>query len=327
VGENAVSAIIDERNLNGQFKDIIDLTRRVNLRTINRRSLEAMANAGAFDTFEGSHRAQYFYQEGPDAPIFLEKVLKHASDYQAQKMGMQASLFGGDSEVEMPEVQMPECEPWSNFEQLRNEKEVTGFYMSGHPLDDYRLEIEAFCKNTIADIREENIKRMLGHQVSVAGIVTSSTERTTKNNTLFGIFVMEDHNDSVQLSMFSDDYMKFRHLLVQGMSLIVTGSVQKRFRDSDQIELKVSNVSLLAESIDKLTKSVTITLDAFEVNDEMVAMLKDAVSASRGNTPLYVNVVNETSRISVKMPSRLRIQARQLVAMLKNKEGIRLSLS
>ncbi len=327
VGENAVSAIIDERNLNGQFKDIIDLTRRVNLRTINRRSLEAMANAGAFDTFEGSHRAQYFYQEGPDAPIFLEKVLKHASDYQAQKMGMQASLFGGDSEVEMPEVQMPECEPWSNFEQLRNEKEVTGFYMSGHPLDDYRLEIEAFCKNTIADIREENIKRMLGHQVSVAGIVTSSTERTTKNNTLFGIFVMEDHNDSVQLSMFSDDYMKFRHLLVQGMSLIVTGSVQKRFRDSDQIELKVSNVSLLAESIDKLTKSVTITLDAFEVNDEMVAMLKEAVSASRGNTPLYVNVVNETSRISVKMPSRLRIQARQLVAMLKNKEGIRLSLS
>lgn len=327
VGENAVSAIIDERNLNGQFKDIIDLTRRVNLRTINRRSLEAMANAGAFDTFEGSHRAQYFYQEGPDAPIFLEKVLKHASDYQAQKMGMQASLFGGDSEVEMPEVQMPECEPWSNFEQLRNEKEVTGFYMSGHPLDDYRLEIEAFCKNTIADIREENIKRMLGHQVSVAGIVTSSTERTTKNNTLFGIFVMEDHNDSVQLSMFSDDYMKFRHLLVQGMSLIVTGSVQKRFRDSDQIELKVSNVSLLAESIDKLTKSVTITLDAFEVNDEMVAMIKDAVSASRGNTPLYVNVVNETSRISVKMPSRLRIQARQLVAMLKNKEGIRLSLS
>lgn len=327
VGENAVSAIIDERNLNGQFKDIIDLTRRVNLRTINRRSLEAMANAGAFDTFEGSHRAQYFYQEGPDAPIFLEKVLKHASDYQAQKMGMQASLFGGDSEVEMPEVQMPECEPWSNFEQLRNEKEVTGFYMSGHPLDDYRLEIEAFCKNTIADIREENIKRMLGHQVSVAGIVTSSTERTTKNNTLFGIFVMEDHNDSVQLSMFSDDYMKFRHLLVQGMSLIVIGSVQKRFRDSDQIELKVSNVSLLAESIDKLTKSVTITLDAFEVNDEMVAMIKDAVSASRGNTPLYVNVVNETSRISVKMPSRLRIQARQLVAMLKNKEGIRLSLS
>lgn len=327
VGENAVSAIIDERNLNGQFKDIIDLTRRVNLRTINRRSLEAMANAGAFDTFEGSHRAQYFYQEGPDAPIFLEKVLKHASDYQAQKMGIQASLFGGDSEVEMPEVQMPECEPWSNFEQLRNEKEVTGFYMSGHPLDDYRLEIDAFCKNTIADIREENIKRMLGHQVSVAGIVTSSTERTTKNNTLFGIFVIEDHNDSVQLSMFSDDYMKFRHLLVQGMSLIVTGSVQKRFRDSDQIELKVSNVSLLAESIDKLTKSVTITLDAFEVNDEMVAMLKDAVLASRGNTPLYVNIVNETSRISVKMPSRLRIQARQLVARLKNKEGIRLSLS
>lgn len=326
VGENAVIAMMEERAANGSFKDIVDLTRRVNLRTINRRSLDALANAGAFDTFEGTHRAQYFYQDVPDGPTFLDKVLRHASDYQAQKLGMQVSLFGGDSEVEMPEVTIPDCEPWSNFEQLRNEKEVTGFFMSGHPLDDYRLEINAFCKNSVSDIREENIRRFLGHPVTIAGIVTTAIERTSKNNTLFGIFTIEDHNDSLQLTMFSDDYLKFRHLLVPGLSLIVSGSVQKRFRDSDQIELKVSNISLLAESIDKLTKNITLAIGVRDINEPLVAQLRNTMESSKGNTPLYINILDELNRVSVKLPSRLRVNPRNVVAALKSFEYIGITL-
>jgi len=326
VGENAVVAMMEERAANGPFKDIVDLTRRVNLRTINRRSLDALANAGAFDTFEGTHRAQYFYQDVPDGPTFLDKVLRHASDYQAQKLGMQVSLFGGASEVEMPEVTIPDCEPWSNFEQLRNEKEVTGFFMSGHPLDDYRLEINAFCKNEVSDIREENIRRLLGHPVTIAGIVTTAIERTSKNNTLFGIFTIEDHNDSVQLTMFSDDYLKFRHLLVPGLSLIVSGSVQKRFRDSDQIELKVSNISLLAESIDKLTKNITLAIGVRDVTEPLVAQLRNIMESSKGNTPLYINILDELNRVSVKLPSRLRVNPRNVVAALKPFEYIGITL-
>lgn len=326
VGENAVIAMMEERAANGPFKDIVDLTRRVNLRTINRRSLDALANAGAFDTFEGTHRAQYFYQDVPDGPTFLDKVLRHASDYQAQKLGMQVSLFGGASEVEMPEVTIPDCEPWSNFEQLRNEKEVTGFFMSGHPLDDYRLEINAFCKNSVSDIREENIRRFLGHPVTIAGIVTTAIERTSKNNTLFGIFTIEDHNDSVQLTMFSDDYLKFRHLLVPGLSLIVSGSVQKRFRDSDQIELKVSNISLLAESIDKLTKNITLAIGVRDINEPLVTQLRNIMESSKGNTPLYINILDELNRVSVKLPSRLRVNPRNVVAALKPFEYIGITL-
>ncbi len=326
VGENAVVAMMEERAANGPFKDIVDLTRRVNLRTINRRSLDALANAGAFDTFEGTHRAQYFYQDVPDGPTFLDKVLRHASDYQAQKLGMQVSLFGGASEVEMPEVTIPDCEPWSNFEQLRNEKEVTGFFMSGHPLDDYRLEINAFCKNEVSDIREENIRRLLGHPVTIAGIVTTAIERTSKNNTLFGIFTIEDHNDSVQLTMFSDDYLKFRHLMVPGLSLIVSGSVQKRFRDSDQIELKVSNISLLAESIDKLTKNITLAIGVRDVTEPLVVQLRSIMESAKGNTPLYINILDELNRVAVKLPSRLRVNPRNLVAALKPFEYIGITL-
>lgn len=326
LGENAVNAMIDERKINGPFRDIIDLTRRVNLRTINRRSLEALAKAGAFDAFEGTHRAQYFYQENSDGQTFIEKVLRHASDYQAQKMGMQVSLFGGESEVEMPDVTIPDCEPWNNYEQLKNEKEVTGFYISGHPLDDYRLEINAFCKNSVSDIREENISRLIGHQVSVAGIITSAVERTSKINTLFGVFTIEDDTDSVQLTMFSDDYLKYKHLLIQGLSLILTGSVQKHYRDSEKVEFKITNISLLAESIDKLTKNITLILNTADVDEALVKKLNESVRASVGNTPLYINFMDELNRLSLNLLSRNKVNPRTLVAYLKEIKELEIKL-
>ncbi|HPJ60977.1 DNA polymerase III subunit alpha [Lentimicrobium sp.] len=326
VGENAVMAIMEERAANGPFKDILDLTRRVNLRTINRRSLEALAKAGAFDTFEGSHRAQYFYQEAAEGPTFLDKVLRHASEFQAQKLGMQVSLFGGESEVEMPEVEMPECEAWSNFEQLKNEKEVTGFYMSGHPLDDYSLEIKSFCKNQVSDIREENIRRFLGKTVSVAGIVSSANERMSKNNTLFGSFTIEDHNDTVQLMLFSDDYLKFRHLLVPGMSLMITGTVQKRFRDSDLVELKVSGILLLAEVTNKLTSRVSIQLEGAAVDQAFVEKLKDAIVSSPGKAALDFMISDEMTS-NLKMTSRYMVNPYDLAGKLKHWPALELKLS
>jgi len=213
VGENAVNALIEERQANGPFENILDLTRRVNLRTVSRRSLEALAMAGAFDNFEGTHRAQYFQKENGDGLSFLEKVMKHAAEFQALKSGIQVSLFGGDSDEQMPEVKMPVCEPWSNLEQLRNEKEVTGFYMSGHPLDDYKAELAAFSKNTISDIREENIKRLLGQQVVFGGIISSVNHRISKQNKPYGSFVIEDIDDSIQLTLFSEDYLRMKYLL------------------------------------------------------------------------------------------------------------------
>lgn len=327
VGENAVNAIIEERNANGPFKDIFDLTLRVNLRTINRRSLEALAKAGAFDTFSNSHRAQYFYQENPDNPTFLEKVLRHASEHQARKLGMQASLFGGESEVDMPDIEMPECDPWNNFEQLKEEKEVTGFYMSGHPLDDYRLEMNSFCKNQVSDVREENIRHFLGKQLTLAGIVSAANERMSKNNTLYGSFTIEDHNDSVQLMLFSDDYLRYKHLLVPGMSLLLTGTVQKRFRDSELVEFKISAMNLLAEAVVKLTHHVSLQIPLQKLTGELVERLAAAAGSSRGKIPFEVVVTDDVNRISVKMPSRLRIDPGLLVEKCKPIRDVEIHLS
>jgi DNA polymerase-3 subunit alpha len=327
VGENAVSAIIEERKENGPYTDIFDLTRRVNLRTVNKRSLEALAMAGACDTFEGSHRAQYFQKDNGDNQSFLEKVIKHAADYQAQKSGAQVSLFGGDSEVEMPEIKMPDCDPWTNLEQLKNEKEVTGFYMSGHPLDDYKYEIDAFCHNTVSDIREENIAGLNGQKVVLAGIISSVNHRMSKQNKPFGNFVIEDWNDSVQLAMFSEEYLKNKHLLEEGMALMLSGTVQARFRDSKQIEFRISTISLLAEAMEKMTKHITLTINVFSVDNALIARLKQIASESEGNCSYTVCLYDDLTKLNVKMPSRNRVNPRTFVEKLRNIPEVTLTLS
>ncbi|KAF0199176.1 MAG: DNA-directed DNA polymerase III PolC [Bacteroidetes bacterium] len=327
VGENAVNAIIEERKANGPYSNIFDLARRVNLRTVNRRSLEALVMAGACDTFENTHRAQYFQKENGDGLSFLEKVLKHANDYQAQKSGLQVSLFGGDSAEEMPEIKMPVCDLWTNLEQLKNEKEVTGFYMSGHPLDDYKYEIQAFCRNTIADIREENLKNIEGQKVVLAGILSAVNHRISKQNKPFGMFTLEDWNDTIQLSMFSEEYLKHKYLLEEGMSLIVTGVAQKRFRDSTQIEFRISSISLLAEAMEKMTRLITLNVSAYSVNEALIGRLKKAAGECKGNCPFEINVYDDILKTNVKMPSRMRIHPRLFTEQLREMPEIEFVLS
>jgi len=132
LGGNAVEEIIAERNRNGVFNNVFDFAKRINLRVVNKRSFEALAMAGAFDSFDNTHRAQFFYRENTDDTIFIEKLIRYATKVQERASSQQVSLFGEAGEVETSDPPMPECKPWSGIEQLRNEKEVTGFYISGH---------------------------------------------------------------------------------------------------------------------------------------------------------------------------------------------------
>lgn len=307
IGENAVSALIDERNENGPYKNIFDLTRRVNLRTVNRKSLEVLAMAGAFDNFPDSHRAQYFYKESVDGLTFLEKVIKNASEYQAHKSVMQVSLFGGESEVEMPEIKLPVCDPWSNYEQLKYEKEIAGFYISGHPLNDYSLEMESFCKHTVNDLLEENSKANAGVNISVGGIITGPRHLISKQNKPFGTFNLEDMLDSVNLALFSEDYLRFKHLLVEGTAVLIKGTFQKRFRDSDQFEFKISSVMLLSEALERLTQKITIRIDAYLISEELITRLKKMSNAYKGNCSLSYEVMEEADKVNVRLISRVPV--------------------
>jgi DNA polymerase III subunit alpha len=318
IGENAVSALIEERNANGPFKNIFDLTRRVNLRTVNRKSLEVLAMAGAFDSFPDSHRAQYFFKETTDGMTFLEKVIKNAIEYQAQKSVMQVSLFGGESAVEMPEIKLPVCEPWSNYEQLKNEKEIAGFYISGHPLNDYSLEIESFCKHTVSDLLEENSKANAGVSMSVGGIITGARHLISKQNKPFGMFNLEDNTDTVNLALFSEDYMRFKHLLSEGTAVLIKGTFQRRYRDSEQFEFKIASMMLLSEALERLTQKIAVRIDAFMMTEEMIRKLKGYRDKNKGSCGLTYEVLDEAERVTVRLVSKVPVSSAFAVEVIKN---------
>lgn len=327
IGESAVAAIIQERDANGPYRNIFDLTRRVNLRTVNRKSLEVLAMTGAFDSFPNSHRAQYFYKDTNENFSFLEKVIRNASEYQNQKQVMQVSLFGGSSEVEMPEIKLPECDPWSNIEILIHEKEIAGFYISGHPLNDYELEIRSFCSHTVSDLREENSKANAGITMTVAGIVTGARHLVSKQNKPFGTFNLEDSLDWVNLALFSEDYLRYKHLLEEGTTVFIKGSFQKRFNNSDLFEFRISSIMLLSEVLESLTRNIVLRMDAFSVSEELIQRLKELKEEHKGRCNLSYEVLDEAEKVAVKMVSRTQVAPSFAIEVIKNFNNVYVSIN
>lgn len=326
VGGTAVQNILEERNDNGPFKNIVDVVSRVNLRAVNKRCLEALAMSGTFDSFENTHRAQYFYRKDTDDTIFLEKIIKHGHSFQERKNSSQSSLFGEMEEIQMPIIEFPECKPWSKIEQLKNEKEVTGFYISGHPLDDYRIEIENFCDTQINSLNAD-LKVFKGKNITFAGIITSVSHKTTKNNTPFGSFVVEDFFDAIQLVVFSEDYLKFRHFLVEGNYVLVKARIQNRFNSQDLLEIKITQMSLLAEAIEKFTTEMTIIINVHELDKAKINEILVLIEKHKGNVPFKVKLWDTEEHQSVELVSRYsHINPLSLIKVIESIPGVRYKL-
>lgn len=303
VGEAAVTALLDERNKNGSFKDIVDMVTRVNLRAVNKRCFEALAMAGGFDCFAGSHRAQYFHRESTDDNIFLEKIIKHGNAIQERQNSSQVSLFGDNEEIEIPGIELPTALPWSKTEQLKNEKSVTGFYISGHPLDDHKIVMKNFCNVSIGQL-SDNLRAYRGQNVTFAGMIGAVAHRETKTGKPFGTFQLEDFNDSFQLAIFSEDYLKFRHFLVEGSFLLLKAKIQPRFRSETELEIKISQITLLAEAIENTTKHIQIKLKSEQLNAEFVENIVQLVNKHPGKVTYEIKISDDKENGGVVMKSR-----------------------
>ncbi len=300
VGEGAVINIIEERTGNGEYRNIFDFTKRINLRSVNRRCMESLAMAGAFDGFESSHRAQYFFRENTDDSIFLEKVIRYAANHQERKSSAQQSLFGEDSEEETTDPPMPECDRWTKLQQLKNEKDVTGFYMSGHPLDDYAMEIDNFCNTGLAELNQD-IRQFENKNVSFAGMVTSTQARTAKNGKPFGIFVMEDYSDTRQFILFSEDYLKMKHLLIEGSQVLVKARVEKRYNNEDQLEVRISSMNLLPDVIEKFTKGIVIMVNLVDLDQEKVEQIHQLIKKHSGRCEVNFKIFDAVEKRTLEL--------------------------
>lgn len=311
VGEAAVEAIVAERKANGHYKTIFDLVRRINLRAANRKTFESMAFSGTFDSYTDIHRAQYFFKENDSQPTFLEKAIRYGQGYQESKNTAQVSMFdmGGDSgEVEMPVPAIPKCEPWPALQKLKFERDVIGIYLSGHPLDDFKVEMTAFCRDSVSLLKDLNPIR--GKEIHTGGMITTVNHKMTKNGKPFGTFVLEDYSDSFEFALFGDDYVRFKSfILTPGFFVHIRGKVQERFGQADNLELKISNIELLTEILDKKGKSLTLEVSLSRIGDELIEKITTLAEKHPGNAQVRFRISEMQEKMEISLASRkLRVK-------------------
>ena len=286
VGEGPVKALKDEINKNGNITDIFDLTMRVDLRTVNKKCLESLAYGGGFDSLGDISRASYFAPT-EKFDTLIEHALRFGNLYQANLASSQNSLFGEveDNGIEVPTIRnVPE---WNKLEKLNKEKDVAGIYISGHPLDDYRVEIENYINCTVDKVEETR-----NTLVKFAGLVVASRQGANQKGNQFIRATIQDYKGSMEIGCYREDFNKFGHLLKLGEVLYLEGMMGQGYGNSENYYFKLKQVKLL-ETIGKLmTKSVTLSLPIQQLSDDFVKQLEDICNKSEGEHTLKIVVSN-----------------------------------
>ena len=291
MGESASTAIINERNENGAFKDIYDFIQRVNLTAVNKKALESLVLSGGFDSF-GELREAYFVPNAK-GETFLEQLLRYGQLFQAEVSSCQNSLFGDMGGIEMAVPKFPKTEKWGSLERLNRERELVGIYLSAHPLDDYSVVLKYLCNTHVSEVGRDADKVGLAQRATLkfGGIITNVKELfSQKTNKPFGFVTIEDYEGSGELALFDENWTNWRNWFVEGASILVTAQYVQRFKNSSSYELRLTNVEYLSDVRDKQIEKLTITIPALALNDTFITELESLVEP--GTTQLYIALVN-----------------------------------
>ena len=302
VGDAAVDAIVEERQKNGEYKDIFDFVSRINVRQVNKKSLESLALAGAFDCFPEVQRSHYFALDPQDNTNFIEKIVRYSSRMAELKAEATASLFGelgAGTGNDIAQPRIPTAEPWSVMEQLKNEKEVVGVYISGHPLDEYKTEIANFCNSNTGQLESRpNVAQ------TFAGIVTKVNVRTSANGNQFMIFTIEDYAGNYEFALFSKDYIQFERFIALDRLLFINGSYQLKNRHMDQMVFKIQSIELLSEILSDRTKEIKLRFDLNRMNPALLDLLQETLERHKGDKKLTIEVFDEQEKMGMDFLSR-----------------------
>jgi DNA polymerase-3 subunit alpha len=238
---------------------------RVDLRSANKRTLESMVCAGGFDSFD-LKRFQYFSKE-ENGQTYLEKMIKFGNKLKEIANSPQVPMFGESAETAIKAPLPIETSAWTTMELLSKEKDVVGIYISGHPLDDYKIEIANFCNGNFAMLND--MDKIKGKELRFAGVVTNVEHKETKKGKPFGVLHIEDYHGSFSFYLFGDDYIDFKAYLTIGWLLHISGKVKKKFYN-EELEFKISTINLLSELIDNEVRDVVVRVDVSDVNEQLV---------------------------------------------------------
>ena len=325
VGKSAVQAILEEREKNGPFTSVFDFFERVNLAACNRKSVESLILAGAFDGFNSFPREAFFAKQPNSSETYVETLIRFGNSYQADKQQQTHSLFGDlTMEVEVAHPEPPkDVVLWSDLERLNQERDLVGIYLSAHPLDEYAVILKHYCTTNISKVqsKDESLRSM--ESIKFGGIVSGRRVGTSKSGNAYGIIKMEDFENSGEIALFGQDWLKWQHFFVEGTALYITAKLQVRRYAPNALDLVILDIQLLSEVRDTLVKRIVIDVPVDRLDVPMVESLAEIVRENPGNTELCFNI-NAAEDLSVNLRSasvHLNVN-RRLLDFIESNEGI-----
>jgi DNA polymerase-3 subunit alpha len=280
VGEHAIESVIKAREVGGKFENLFDFCRRVDLRLVNKKCLESLVQAGAFDSMEG-HRAQFFEN--------IERAATFGAKYQDQSMSGQSSLFetGGTTQA-ISYPSMPPVAVWSEHDKLMREKNVLGFYVSGHPLMRFEQEVHEFANVRFGDL--SGFKS--GSTARACGIITHVRKRIDKRGNTMAFATIEDYGGRAELIVFSDAFAKFQHHLKVDAMVMVIGKGEV---SGDMMKIVVNEVYPMEKVREKFTKSIVLSINVHDIRENTIVELRKVLEKNKGNCACYFDVVDSAS--------------------------------
>ncbi len=304
IGEAATLSIVEEREKNGDYKDIYDFVQRVNLSAVNKKCLELLALSGALDCFTNIKREQYLTKNAK-GEVFIDNLIRYGQRYQSEQNEAQNSLFGGEDAASIAVPTPPELDRWSQIELLNRERECVGIYLSAHPLDEFNIVLKGLCNTKCTEL-EDLAMLSTKENIALGGIITSVESRLTKTGKPCGFVVIEDFNGSGRIALFGEEWAKWQGMLREGYTVFIRAKCSQRFKDSKFFDFRISDIKLLQtvkeESIDKITLHVNVN----DLNEELVDDLMSIVSTNKGSTQLFLQVNDHINNTNFLMRARER---------------------
>lgn len=331
IGSNAVDSIIEEREKNGPFKNIFNFVERINLNVINKKGIEVLVYAGAFDCFEEVNRGSFSLEVGKNE-TFTDSLLRYANQFQKNEKNSATSLFGGGDKIETAKPMVPVPPPLDQMELLQKEKDLVGMYLSAHPLDRYTFEIEQFTTTTIPELdtmaaialendENPNNSKLLGKSFIIAGIVISvDVKQSQKTNRPWCSLVIEDFRGNLKFSISGKDYENWMAYLQLHQALLLKVTLAPRYpyltaeekekgvkykdKKPTGCDIKIKGMTLLSNAKENFIKKINITVDVDTLTKDLCKKLTHTIKNNQGSSMLFINALDRKNKISAEFFSR-----------------------
>jgi DNA polymerase-3 subunit alpha len=307
VGHGAIEAIVQAREKVGKFKDLFQFCAEVDLSGLNKRVLESLIQAGAFDSVS-KHRSQLMAS--------LDVAMNYGQTIQEDKKRGQTSLFdlGGETKV-IPVPKMADVPEWPISEILSKEKEMLGFYVSGHPLTKYEEELKTFVTRDTQSLEEAKD----GEEVYIGGVITHVKTSIDRKKKQMAFATLEDFVGTVEVVIFSDCYEKSRRIIRSDSMVLVKGRASTK--EGEKAKVVISDIIGLSKSYQELKPPLHILLFSAGTSEDVVSPLKEILSAHPGKSPVILHVRTDDQELKMKLKNESVEVSKELLEKLKGLIG------